>query len=780
MNYSFKTIALLSFCLLQAVMFSQASQYFKTMDFGGEEEGYVYVLSNGDFVAIGQTDQGSNNGDMLVSRLDNAFNVTYAISIGDASQEKMKDLLEMDNGDILLTGARDNAYKPILMRVPVMGGNIDMYDYGGGTYQDRMHSLHRFASTGNILNYGFLQSSLPSNTKNKPTFIEFDASLNLLSNQFFNHQSHPSDNAGERYVYDVIENPGGDYLVLGVGTESNGSGYIPNMTPRIFNFDASSNMQSIVVMDSIQRYTKYAKMIRSDDGGIIMVGYMRTGVMMAGVENNLCFQKLDTSFNVVWSKGLSLSGNEELTDIVSVGNDEYIISGYLSNSVLGGEDACLIKIDGNGNVKWSYAYGGASDERGLKLDYISSQLYFSGHTASFSQNNDHDIFLMASDSSGLLLDTLCFEEITLPFQNHTTTTSIITPYTSLSFNPPISANVNTQTLTTSIQDNCLLCSFGMLQPQSQNICFRDTVWFSVDPLWSDSIYWDFGDSDFSINDSTPWHIYQDAGTYNIMVSIHNDSLGCSDSSGFALEVYPLPEPYAGEDTCICLGDSTQIGAADNPFWTYLWTPTGSVISDPVIYPLVEDTFIVNVADTNNCIGADTLFICVNPLPDIEALSDTVIILGNSADLSAIGGSTYLWESSVSIDCPDCPQIQVVPDTTTYFYLSGLDTNGCAGNDTLLVVVEYEDTVLVPNLFSPNGDGRNDILYVRTFGRFKDIDFKLYNRWGKLVFHTKDENIGWDGYYNDVLQPVDVYVYHLVANTLDGQMFEQKGDITLLR
>jgi gliding motility-associated-like protein len=265
-----------------------------------------------------------------------------------------------------------------------------------------------------------------------------------------------------------------------------------------------------------------------------------------------------------------------------------------------------------------------------------------------------------------------------------------------------------------------------------------------------------------------------------MVSIHNDSLGCSDSSGFALEVYPLPEPYAGEDTCICLGDSTQIGAADNPFWTYLWTPTGSVISDPFIYPLVEDTFIVNVADTNNCIGADTLFICVNPLPDIEALSDTVIILGNSADLSAIGGSTYLWESSVSIDCPDCPQIQVVPDTTTYFYLSGLDTNGCAGNDTLLVVVEYEDTVLVPNLFSPNGDGRNDILYVRTFGRFKDIDFKLYNRWGKLVFHTKDENIGWDGYYNDVLQPVDVYVYHLVANTLDGQMFEQKGDITLLR
>ena len=64
--------------------------------------------------------------------------------------------------------------------------------------------------------------------------------------------------------------------------------------------------------------------------------------------------------------------------------------------------------------------------------------------------------------------------------------------------------------------------------------------------------------------------------------------------------------------------------------------------------------------------------------------------------------------------------------------------------------------------------------------FENVHFRLFNRWGKLVFETMDESIGWDGYFEGVLQPVDVYVYHLTASTLDGQTFIQKGDITLLR
>ena len=109
-----------------------------------------------------------------------------------------------------------------------------------------------------------------------------------------------------------------------------------------------------------------------------------------------------------------------------------------------------------------------------------------------------------------------------------------------------------------------------------------------------------------------------------------------------------------------------------------------------------------------------------------------------------------------------------------------DSFGCVGYDSVLLELKYIDTLLVPNLFSPNGDGHNVILYVRTFGEFENIHFRLYNRWGKLVFETFDENIGWDGYYNESLQPLDVYVYYLTANTLGGESIQQKGDITLMR
>ena len=84
------------------------------------------------------------------------------------------------------------------------------------------------------------------------------------------------------------------------------------------------------------------------------------------------------------------------------------------------------------------------------------------------------------------------------------------------------------------------------------------------------------------------------------------------------------------------------------------------------------------------------------------------------------------------------------------------------------------------MFSPNSDSNNDILYVRTFGRIKDLHFRLYNRWGKLVFESKDPDFGWDGYYNGEIQAVDAYVYHLIANTEDGEVIEQKGDVTLMR
>ena len=189
-----------------------------------------------------------------------------------------------------------------------------------------------------------------------------------------------------------------------------------------------------------------------------------------------------------------------------------------------------------------------------------------------------------------------------------------------------------------------------------------------------------------------------------------------------------------------------------------------------------------IAWSSNICGSDsdTIVVTVITPPLADAGPNQTITYGESASLQGQGGLAYVWTPSNDLDCPDCQNTNASPMQTTLYTLMVIDSFGCIGYDSMLLELKYNDTLFVPNLFSPNGDGHNDILYVRTFGEFESIHFRLYNRWGKMVFETFDENIGWDGNYKGILQPLEVYVYYLEANTLDGKKIQQKGDITLMR
>jgi len=86
---------------------------------------------------------------------------------------------------------------------------------------------------------------------------------------------------------------------------------------------------------------------------------------------------------------------------------------------------------------------------------------------------------------------------------------------------------------------------------------------------------------------------------------------------------------------------------------------------------------------------------------------------------------------------------------------------------------------VPNAFTPNGDGKNDKVFVRGFG-IAQMNFRIYNRWGQLVFESGSPSYGWDGTYKGVLQPMDAYAYTLTVQYGDGTVVNKKGDITLIR
>ena len=120
-----------------------------------------------------------------------------------------------------------------------------------------------------------------------------------------------------------------------------------------------------------------------------------------------------------------------------------------------------------------------------------------------------------------------------------------------------------------------------------------------------------------------------------------------------------------------------------------------------------------------------------------------------------------------------------PYLTTTYYPTLVAPNGCVGRDTVLVVVNFEEIVDVPSAFSPNGDGLNDILYVKGIG-IVNIDFKIFNRYGQLVFSSTDIDEGWDGTLNGEELNQGVFVYTLDFDLINGQTGERSGNITLVK
>jgi len=120
----------------------------------------------------------------------------------------------------------------------------------------------------------------------------------------------------------------------------------------------------------------------------------------------------------------------------------------------------------------------------------------------------------------------------------------------------------------------------------------------------------------------------------------------------------------------------------------------------------------------------------------------------------------------------------------YVIFEGITVNGCVGIDTVLIHTYYND-VFIPNAFSPNGDGLNDMFYPQGRGINIISQFLIFNRWGEMVFEGKnfpcnDPNYGWNGMFKNTPLPPDVYVYIVEANCENNEKIMLKGDVSLIR
>ncbi|NTW32023.1 MAG: gliding motility-associated C-terminal domain-containing protein [Bacteroidetes bacterium] len=170
---------------------------------------------------------------------------------------------------------------------------------------------------------------------------------------------------------------------------------------------------------------------------------------------------------------------------------------------------------------------------------------------------------------------------------------------------------------------------------------------------------------------------------------------------------------------------------------------------------------------------------IHPLPQILASQDTTVFIGQPAQLDASGGVSYLWVPSTYLDYSDIQNPISTPAENISYVVFVTDTNGCVNSDTITISVERTSEIFVPDAFSPNKDGQNDVLYVYGQG-IKDIIFIIYDRWGEKVFETTDEKTGWDGTYKGKELSKATFVYYVKVTYWDGNMSEKKGNVTLVK
>jgi gliding motility-associated-like protein len=302
--------------------------------------------------------------------------------------------------------------------------------------------------------------------------------------------------------------------------------------------------------------------------------------------------------------------------------------------------------------------------------------------------------------------------------------------------------------------------------------------------------WDFGDgSPVDVQSGRlPVHTFPDSGFYEVTLTVF-DIIGCSDSITKTIQVdFPF-DAFAGNDTLICLGATAQLysGEGDSVYWR----PTNGMDNPssftPNVSPTTNTTYTAYVS--NGVCPADTasVRIVVNPLPSVNTLENRMINRGVSIELTTTAGvfdSVYWNTTDTTISCLNCLSPTATPFASTLYVVTAVDNFGCISSDSVFISVNEfcnEDVVFVPTGFTPNGDGANDMLYARMFGAKELILFRVFDRWGKLLFETNNPNIGWDGTNRDNEKLITgVYVYVVEAVCYNGEKLIKKGNITLLK
>ena len=329
----------------------------------------------------------------------------------------------------------------------------------------------------------------------------------------------------------------------------------------------------------------------------------------------------------------------------------------------------------------------------------------------------------------------------------------------------------------------------------QELCITTSIDFiayasgaATSYIWSSNI--NFTDTlNTDITDSVWTHTPSGPMTYYINAS----NSGCSGIDSVVVDFIGSALILTANDS-ICAGEQTTVTATNtNPTisFNYVWTPDSvivapSIINSVMVNPTNSQYIYVTATSNTGCVVNDSIQIYVGNIPTpsvIATASETLVAEGSTVQLiGEPSGLIYTWSPGQGVVNVNGQITDAVVDQTTIYTLTVTD-GICAKMDTVLITTfEFicgDPYLYIPNAFSPNGDGENEILYVRG-ALVEEMVFRIYDRWGEMVFESFDRTDGWDGTFRGKALDPDVYDYYLDVTCVGGDEAIVKGNITLLR
>ncbi len=316
------------------------------------------------------------------------------------------------------------------------------------------------------------------------------------------------------------------------------------------------------------------------------------------------------------------------------------------------------------------------------------------------------------------------------------------------------------------------------------VCDNDSlhIFASVKPAWYTHYTYAWSPASCLDNTTDPIVVFFGKTDTNVVVTVTTPK-GCIGVDSARIKVYP--SDFATLDPAIkdfCPHDSYRPIATGGS--QYHWYPgyylSDSLSGQPLMTPITSINYILVATSLYGC--KDTLHFraIVHPAGVISVEESVTLYPGESYQMDPKSNcSSFTWFPAAGLNNPDISNPVASPMVSTLYTIIGTTEYGCKAEDSIDVIIDLNSLLALPNAFTP-GNGPNNEFKIIKRGIATLKYFRIFNRWGNLLFETTDIDKGWDGSYNGVQQPFGVYVYDIEAVTSAGKLFQKHGNTTLIK